>query len=546
MIVPLQIKGFGVKLCDHTSCDVNTCSNVRNNCYFVEESDISDLARQCVNSPIVLDHDNDKVIGYVTSSYHEPGKGLYIEGFIDDFYFLQTVHGSFDKYKQKKKNVEFLQYLKNIYPAFSLSSNGKIFEHVSLVLTPRRKGTNVTYLPLRDIKRELVTREENSNISEHVLGYMTVYLPEPDRKYYLSCSQRSSINPNNVEFLRASREPMEPPIVTDQTMDHQQPAETLPHIAEQTPQTQSQESELNNEPPPNNQDVVNAAPPPSSVQQQQPPIVQYQQTATNETSSPATYPVQPPPTAMQQQQQPVVSEISPEEYQEFLAFKNQINRQQQPPQPPASAPQKRLSEENAPVEDKRLKISDEDPEWKTAINDMMNNQNQTVKVLQGLMGSINGFLSAQQQNNNNQQPQQQSPANQNQQPQQTQIPQQQQSTNRTVQQPPLQQRYVPYTNNQAGKPYSAVPSFLNASRNVLDDKIMRGGGSQTQSRYRNDLYGSFENDLLRQPKQMLGGHSERNMIQASREPQRDNIDEKTFYSMVANDILNRLSVFSKK
>ena len=108
-VLPLTVRGYGVKLCSHDRCTSSTCSNVQNSEYFVDETHIDDLANQCNGSPIVLNHQDEIVICRVTSAYHEAGQGLYIEGCLDDYHFLTHAHKSFAQYSNKGRTWIFLR-----------------------------------------------------------------------------------------------------------------------------------------------------------------------------------------------------------------------------------------------------------------------------------------------------------------------------------------------------------------------------------------------------------------------------------------------------
>lgn len=77
------------------------------------------------------------------------------------------------------------------------------FEHISLVMTPGRKGTNVSYNFRQDLP--LIFRPNNNTIKNHIFGYASIYLSESDRKKYLNDCNKSSLLPNDNYFLKANR-----------------------------------------------------------------------------------------------------------------------------------------------------------------------------------------------------------------------------------------------------------------------------------------------------------------------------------------------------
>ena len=316
-VLPLTVAGYGIKLCDHKRCRPNNCTNVRNSKYYVDERDIPNLANKCKGTNIVVNHQNELVIGKVTSAVYVEQKGLFIEGYLDDHYFLTYMHKVYDTYRTAKGNgVNFLDYLKGLFPSFSLSSRGAEFEHVSLVITPGRKGTNVSYKLLQCAEIPLSIRQDNINISENVLAFVSVYLPEPDRKYYLSCSQDSSVDPKNFAFLRASREPV-------RDMDEQQQPPPPPDDSVVLP-NQVQEQQQHN--------VVVEAPhfvTTEPLENQQEPKCDYRipsgaeqkQERENQLSCGQTVQCREQPTENQQ-----YGNIDPEKYKQFLEF---LERQKQ-------------------------------------------------------------------------------------------------------------------------------------------------------------------------------------------------------------------------
>ena len=200
----LQIIGWGVKLCDHSTCNEDDCSNIENSIYYIDKDWLQIIAEKCQKTPLVLNH-SKFIIGYVDFCEYQLNKGLYISCIIDDYDFLTFIHDAFVTYMQKKKNkaVTFKDWLKSIFSAYSISNRQIDFEHVSLVMTPGRKGTNVSYIDMPQIS--LISRPNNSNIRNHIFGYASIYLSESDRKKYLSVCNKSSLLPNDYHFLRAER-----------------------------------------------------------------------------------------------------------------------------------------------------------------------------------------------------------------------------------------------------------------------------------------------------------------------------------------------------
>ena len=528
---PLIVKGYGIKLCDHERCRPDNCSNPRNSRYHVDEKDVADLARQCEGSPIVLNHQDDTVIGRVTSATYEVGRGLYIEGYVDDHHFLSHTLQSFASYSSKKDKINFLMYLKSLYPAFSLSSLGKEFQHVSLVITPARKGTNVNYSISQCVKRDLTIRDDNKNISASILGFASVYLTEPDRKYYLSRSQDTSLDPKNVSFLMASREPK---------MEEQQQSASGEFQIVSNEQQQQQPVQQSYSTP--------VAPPPQFSQEQVKDEATQGVVAHEHQPLVSTRPDQQPTSLPASNEQTLIN-IDREEYNQFLAFKEQFDKKRelenphsqqqqqsefkQPAQPDAYVKQpvmtsdlndnnKRHSVQEDAIEadNKRQRIDgDVESRWQSRMDDMMNSQSETFKEMKTLIGSIRGFIEQ----------------NKQQQPQQQQRQQQQQQQPYYVEQPPPQQQQQKY------QPYHKL-DINNVSRPGIEtmDRIMKVPSySSPSSSVR------FENDLLKPLKQSNGYHHQDTgrMVQANRELKY--LDQHTFQRMFINDLLDRLTFSTK-
>ena len=212
----LKVEGWGVKLCNHCNCSVDDCSNVSNSIYFVDEAWLPELAKKCNNSPLIIDHDSKYVIGRITDAVYVKGEGIRVSSIINDTHFLSHMKKAYEEYCNKKKvRLRLTDWVKHIYPAYSISSRETDFEHMSLVMTPGRKGTNVVYTD--EPQSLLLIRSENDDIRDHIFGYASIYLTEPDRRNYLSKSNRSSLYPIDNYFLRADRDPIK---MTDASTDN--------------------------------------------------------------------------------------------------------------------------------------------------------------------------------------------------------------------------------------------------------------------------------------------------------------------------------------
>ena len=469
--------------------------------------------------------------------------------------------------------MDFLTYLKGLFPAFSLSSRDNVLQHVSLVITPGRKGTNVTYNPLQCIKRELVSRDSNKNIADHVLGFVSVYLPEPDRKYYLSCSQNSSLNPNNISFLPASRNPT----TTDMDLAAEQPGcdQQDQQSNNVTPQQQVQVEQR--------PDISSFQPPPIQQQQEippqvslQPPTLQQQSEINQQDTAIKEQPPlnvvkthhqnqpivslqydKPPQNTTGQQplleEQPLANSIDFEEYRNFLAFKEQMKQQReqdrviQQQQQPQLQEVSRSNNNKRPLEDSQSSpsplstfqidkqpksdTSEESSQWQDRMDQMLSKQSETFNDMKTLIGSIQGFFER------NNQPSQPTP------------PVQQQSTSsqqKIQQQPPPLVRPQPvdtYTQQQQ-KPtfYNRMIPEQQTKSSLFSQGTGRNGGLDTMDKILRGNPSSvrFENDLLRQLKPQYGGGFNDRMIQANREPNGQYLDPHTVIKMYTNDILDRL------
>ena len=272
---------------------------------------------------------------------------------------------------------------------------------------------------------------------------MSVYLPEPDRKYYLSCSQNTSLDPKNVSFLRASREltvmdstEQQPGCEQEQQQSNQISAALSPQQAQV-----SEQRDISFQPPVQQQQQQDLKPQQPTVQHQFSPVVQHEirqqdvlchQTnketplnvvQTHHQNQPMVSLQYDKPKSPKVEQQPgetLINGIDFEEYRNFLAFREQMKQQrerdrlvqQQTQDVTSSRSNKRPLDENYSSSfqtDKRQKEGaavsgySESSQWQTRMDDMLTRQSETFNM-KALIGSIQGFFA---QNNRPSQPPQQ-------------------------------------------------------------------------------------------------------------------------------------------
>lgn len=306
----MEVKGWCVRLCENCendrNCDKSSCPNKKDTKYYVKKEHFAVLAKRCLNKPLVINHLNHLVVGKILHASYKEGEGIYVHASIDDEHFLACLDRSYRQYNQKKPEINKLAWTKNLYSSFSLSSRDDLFDHISLVSTPGRQGTLICYFETDH--KPTKYRPENQNIGDYVLGYMSVFISESDRKNYLIDSNKTSLFPNDVQFLQADRTPVAEKMsytldqirsivdmAVSQDRGKRQATESIDDYAAASKMPKLE--------PPSTLQQQPILPPPQTIPILPPPNVQQQQLSPSTNLPPLQQqPILPPP---QHQQQPI-------------------------------------------------------------------------------------------------------------------------------------------------------------------------------------------------------------------------------------------------
>lgn len=202
----MDVTGFVARFCEDTACthdgSNSECSNQKTSRFYINPEEHLDI----LNKPLVVTHNDKYVIGRCTLQL-TTAKGLLLRCEIDDVYFLESLRRRFDDFKDNYNPTipNFETFCKKTLCSFSLSHNcvTKDVRHVSLVDTPGRLGTAVTYRsnPRVVLKR----RTENQHISDIVASHSTAYTSQNDRRSYLIRNDKYSHSPSDLCYINAQR-----------------------------------------------------------------------------------------------------------------------------------------------------------------------------------------------------------------------------------------------------------------------------------------------------------------------------------------------------
>lgn len=206
----MEVKGYVVKFCCKTNCihqNSNSCTNAINSKFYIDPQNSLNTIK---GVSLVVAHNDNHIIGTCVSEKHVLGEGIFIKCIIDDLYLLDAIKRQWAIYKQKyNKTISKITFWKKVLSSFSLSHSpdtGNV-QHVSLVDSPGRIGTAVTYKELEHSKSiVLKRRNENKYISDVISTQTAAAISASDRQQYLLKNTKYSYNPDDVLYITASRE----------------------------------------------------------------------------------------------------------------------------------------------------------------------------------------------------------------------------------------------------------------------------------------------------------------------------------------------------
>jgi len=205
----MEIEGYAVRYCTRPGCTHRsdgggTCPNPEDTKYYV---DPKVGLRDICGVRLVVAHDDGHVVGRCTFEDSSDGKGIFVRCEMDDAYLFEAMARRHDIYKEKYNNdIPSPETLwKKVMTSFSLAHNPAtgVVRHVSLVDSPGRVGTAVTYARRPEIL--LKRRPENLYISDLISSQSTAAQNALDRNQYLWKNTLYSHRPNDIVYLTASR-----------------------------------------------------------------------------------------------------------------------------------------------------------------------------------------------------------------------------------------------------------------------------------------------------------------------------------------------------
>lgn len=205
----MEVSGYVVKFCCNTNCihqNSNLCTNAINSKFYIDpQKSLNNIK----GVSLVVAHNDNHIIGTCVLEKHVSGEGIFIKCIIDDIYLLDTIERQWVIYKQKyNKSISKITFWKKVLSSFSLSHSPDtgIVQHVSLVDSPGRIGTAVTYKELEHSKSiVLKRRNENRYISDVISTQTAAAISASDRQQYLLKNTKYSYNPNDIFYITASR-----------------------------------------------------------------------------------------------------------------------------------------------------------------------------------------------------------------------------------------------------------------------------------------------------------------------------------------------------
>ncbi len=206
----MEVEGYAIRYCTRPGCThrSNTgCPNPEDTKFYV---DPRKGLRDICGVRLVVAHDDGHVVGRCTFEDSSDGNGIFVRCEVDDAYLFEAMSRRHNIYKEKyNSDIPSLETLwKKIMTSFSLAHNPEsgVVRHVSLVDSPGRVGTAVTYARRPEIV--LKRRPENLYISDLVSSQSTAAQNAPDRNHYLWRNTLFSHRPNDTVYLTASRNTM--------------------------------------------------------------------------------------------------------------------------------------------------------------------------------------------------------------------------------------------------------------------------------------------------------------------------------------------------
>lgn len=202
----MDVTGYVARFCTDAACAHDDsspdCSNNVTSRFYIDPAERLNI----LDKPLVVTHNDRFIVGRCVMQA-STSKGLLLKCRIDDAYFLESLRRRYDDFKENYNPAipDFETYCKKTLSSFSLSHNNasKVVRHVSLVDTPGRLGTAVTYTmnPEVVLKRRL----ENEHISDIVASHSSAYTTQNDRRPYLVRNDQYSHTPSDLCYINAQR-----------------------------------------------------------------------------------------------------------------------------------------------------------------------------------------------------------------------------------------------------------------------------------------------------------------------------------------------------
>lgn len=201
----MNVVGYVVRFCTNRGCshtNEETCPNLPGSKYYISPDHVINIT----GKPLVVTHNQKYIVG-ICKFQSTTNKGILVVCNIDDAYFMECLGRRYNDFKEKyNPNIEKFETLcKKTLSSFSLSHDRVTNDvrHVSLVDTPGRLGTAVTYIVNNGVV--LKYRKDNLYISDALASHSTAYLTAADRRNYLLKNTSFSYNPEDLGYINASR-----------------------------------------------------------------------------------------------------------------------------------------------------------------------------------------------------------------------------------------------------------------------------------------------------------------------------------------------------